>query len=145
MIKQLIPLALASVSMEFAQPGRGFRATHMAREQQLNLTTEQQEQITKLRTAYQTQVIDLRADLQKFHLQRREQMGVDQPNRRAINGTVERIAAKRGELDKLEVNHSLDVRGLLTAEQRQLFDSRSFKRGLGAGRGQRRSRGFGRW
>jgi len=134
MIKRLLPFLLLSGTMVFAQPGFGRGVGRMAWDQDLKLTTEQQEQITKLRTQFQTQAIDLRADLQKLRLELQEQMRTDRPNKKAIDVTLDKINAKQGAMQKQRVNHHLDVLTVLTPEQREIFDSRPFKRGLGQGR-----------
>ncbi len=116
MISKLLAATLVITSIVFAQPGLGFRAARMGLDDQLKLTPQQVEQIQKLRTAFQIQCIDLRAD---------------SPNRRAINATLDKIAAQRATLEKLQVGHHLEVRALLTDEQKKVFEARPFGRGIG--------------
>jgi Spy/CpxP family protein refolding chaperone len=146
MISKLLAATLVITSIVFAQPGLGFRAARMGLDDQLKLKPQQVEQIHKIRTAIQTQCIDLRADLQKLRLELRGQMRAERPNRKAIDATVDKIAAKRASMEKLRVGHHLEVRALLTDEQRQVFDARPFGLGRGKGiRGYRRGHGRGRW
>lgn len=145
MMKKLIPILLISMTVAWAQPDRGFSHFGMAPDKGLNLTKKQQEQITKLRTQTQTKAIDLRADLEKLQLELRGQLRADRPNKKAIDATVDKIAAKRGALQKLRLNNHLDVRAVLTPEQRELFDSRSSKRGLSKDHGHKKDHRFRRW
>jgi len=145
MMKKLIPILLIAMTVAWAQPGRGFGHFGMAPDKGLNLTEKQQEQITKLHTQTQTKAIDLRADLEKLQLELRGQLRADSPNKKVIDATVDKIAAKRGALQKLHLNNHLEVRAVLTPEQRELFDSRSSKRGLSKGHGHRKGHSFRRW
>jgi len=117
----------------------------MGWDDQLKLTPQQVEQIQKLRTASQTKAIDLRADLQKLRLELHGHMQADKPNKRTIDATLDKIAAQQAALEKLRVGHHLEVRALLTDEQKQIFDARPF--GCGGGKGYRgHGRGWGkRW
>ncbi len=133
MINKLLAGLLLMTTVVIAQPGHGFRAVHPGLDNQLKLTPQQVEQIQKLRTAFQTKAIDLRANMQKLQLELREQMRADSPNRRAINATLDKIAAEKVALEKLQVGHRLDVRALLTDEQKQMFEARPFGRGGGKG------------
>ena len=145
MINKLLVATLLMTSVVFAQPGHGFRAVHPGLDDQLKLTPQQVEQIQKLRTAFQTKAIDLQADLKKLQLELREQMRAERPSKRTIDATLDKIAAQRAALEKLRVGHRLDVRALLTDEQKQMFEARPFGRGRGMGyRGHRRYRGR-RW
>lgn len=150
MINKLLTATLLMTAVVFAQPGRGFMVARMGWDDQLKLTPQQVEQIQKLRTAFQTKAIDLRADLQKLRLELREQMRAERPSKRTIDATIDKIVAKEGDLEKLRVGHRLDVRALLTDEQKQIFGARPFGRGGRMGMGFRAPRqGFrgrgGRW
>ena len=145
MINKLLVATLLMTTVVIAQPGRGFSKAHMGWDDQLKLTPQQVEQIQKSRTVLQTKCIDLRADLQKLQLELREQMRADRPNKKTIDATIDKIAAKQAALQKLRVGHHQEVRALLTDEQKQIFDARPFGRGGGKGiRGHFRGRGK-RW
>ena len=140
MINRLLIATLLITTAAFAQPGRGFGMARPGLGDQLNLTPQQVEQIQKLRTKFQTECIDQRADLQKLRLELRGQMQADKPNKRTIDATLDKIAAKNAALEKLQVGHSLEVRALLTDEQKKVFGSRPFGRGRGMGMGFRAPR-----
>ena len=133
-MKHMILFLLIPMAAVLAQPGQARGGFDKMRGEQLNLTAEQQEQIDELQTDFQKQAIDLRADLQKLQLELREQMQADQPNKRAIDATLDKLSAKQSELHKLRVYHQLDVRTLLTPEQRQIFDARPHRQDFGMGR-----------
>lgn len=133
MINKLLVATLLMTTVVMAQPGRGFGKARMGWDDQLKLTSQQVEQIQKSRTAFQTKAIDLRADLQKLRLELRGQLRADKPNKTAIDATLDKIAAQQAALEKLRVGHQLEVRALLTDEQKQIFDARPFGRGGGKG------------
>jgi Spy/CpxP family protein refolding chaperone len=145
MIKKLMPLLLMPLAITLAQPVHGFGARHKAWDKDLDLTKEQRETITDVRTEFQKQAIDMRADMQKLRLDLQEQIREDKPNRKAIEATVDKITAQQNTMMKARVKTHLDVREVLTPEQREKFDARSWKQGMGKGRGRRPGRGHGRW
>jgi Spy/CpxP family protein refolding chaperone len=132
MIKHMLLFLLVPAAAVLAQPGQG-RGLDRMRSEPLNLTAEQQEQINELQTGFQKQAIDLRAEVQKLQLELREEIQADQPNKRAIDATLDKLSAKQAELHKLRVYHQLDVRALLTPEQRKTFDARQPGPGFGMG------------
>ncbi len=123
----LLAALAACATLALGQPGDRFGHGHRAFDQQLDLSTEQRDQVFQLRTVAQSQAIDLRADVQKLRLKLQGQLRADKPGIRAINGTIDEIAAKRAGIVKLRVNQRLQVRALLTPEQRRLFDVRPFR------------------
>ncbi len=131
MINRLLIATLLMTTVVLAQPGRGFSKARMGLDDHLKLTSQQVEQIQKSRTAFETEAIDLRADMQKLQLELRGQMRADKPNQKAIDATIDKIAAKQAALQKLRVGHHLEVRALLTDEQKQIFDARPFGHGSG--------------
>ncbi|UCD37594.1 MAG: Spy/CpxP family protein refolding chaperone [Fidelibacterota bacterium] len=145
MISRLILLLLLPLAFTLAQPWHGFGGHHKTWDKDLDLTKEQKEKITGLRTDFQKEAIDMRADMQKLRLELQEQMRTEKPDRKAIEATVDKITAKQNTMMMARVNTHLDVRGVLTPEQREKFDARPMKRGFGKGYGHRRGRGFGRW
>jgi septal ring factor EnvC (AmiA/AmiB activator) len=141
MVKRYLPLSLLLVTAVFAQPGRGVGLVPLSWENQLNLTTEQLGQINQLRNQYWAQRVQLQADLQKSQLELRVLMQAERPNQKAIDAALAKIANQRQTLNQIWVQHRLEVRALLTPEQRVLFDTRplgigpSFGRGYGRGLG----------
>ena len=135
MINILLIATLLITTAAFAQPGRGFGMARPGLDDQLKLTPQQVEQIQKLRTAFQTKAIDLRANQQKLRLELNEQLRADRPNKKTIDATIDKIAAQRAALEKLQVGNRLDVRALLTDEQKEVFGYLPFGRGGSRGIG----------
>jgi Spy/CpxP family protein refolding chaperone len=105
---------------------------------ELQLTKEQQEQIMEIRSNLQKQMIDLQADQKKLRLDLHEHLRTDKPNRKSIDATLAEINNKQGAIQKLRVDQHLQVRKILTPEQREKFDSRPIKSGrFEKGRGKR--------
>jgi Spy/CpxP family protein refolding chaperone len=110
----------------------------MTMDDDLQLTKEQREQIMEIRSNLQKQMIDLQADQKKLHLDLHEQLRKDKPNRKTIDATLAAINNKQGAIKKLHVDQHLQVREILTPEQRDKFDSRPIKSGrFDKGRGKR--------
>ena len=141
MMKRLLPITLMLVASVFAQPGRGVGLAPLSWGNELNLTTEQLGQINQLRSQYRAQCIELQADLQKLQLELRGLMQAERTNQKAIDATLAKIANQRQTLNQVWVQHRLEVRALLTDEQRVLFDARPLGTGPGIGRGY--GRGYG--
>ncbi len=137
MKEKIITIMFLSAVVLTAQPGRGYG--YYGWSNQLNLTTEQIQQINELRTQYlkdrmnsQTEVASLRLDL-------RQLMSTDEPNQRLIDAKLARIQTMEADLEQLWVQHRLNIRAQLTDEQQINFDSRSMIGRGGYGRG-----GYGR-
>ena len=141
MIKRLLPIFLMLAAGVSAQYGRGVGLVPLSWGNELNLTTEQLGQINQLRITYQAQCIELQADLQKLQLELRGLMQVERTNQKAIDATLAKMANQRQTLNQVWVQHRLEVRALLTNEQRVLFDARPLGTGPGMGRGYGRGLG----
>lgn len=92
--------------------------------QELNLTKEQRDKIADLRDKQQRRAIDLRAQIQTAQLDLRQQMRADQPDKAAIGKLVDKVSALRADLQKSQIGTMLDVRELLTPEQREKIHGR---------------------
>lgn len=134
MTKLWIPLFLMTTAVVWAQPGRGMGFRGIGWDNMMNLTVAQQEQVTMLRSDYQKRRIDTQANLQKQRLVLRELMWAEKTNQKAIDAAIDKISAQENALQKLWVDHRLEVRTILTPGQRQLFDARPAGPGWG-GRG----------
>ncbi|MFH1850753.1 MAG: Spy/CpxP family protein refolding chaperone [Candidatus Neomarinimicrobiota bacterium] len=124
-IAMVLMTALASAQM------RGHHDPGMGWDPELNLTTEQIKQIDQFRSGFQKDRIDLQADVAKLRIELRELTRADDPNQKAINAVLEKISTRELALEKLRVEHRLQVRGLLTEEQKVLFDQQPLGRGMG--------------
>jgi len=110
---------------------RGRRMQMRRREgmmRELDLTGEQRQKIADLREKQERNAIHARADIQTARLDLRRLMRAEKPDRMAVNRQIDRIAQLEAEQRKARVGLMLDVRGVLTPEQRQKMRER-----LGAG------------
>ena len=102
--------------------------------EELNLTTEQQEQIQAIREKYRPQMEERRETLRKEQEILQEMM-TGNASRDAILRQHQKVASLRQELGNLRFQSMLDTREVLTEEQRQKFAQMMEER-----RGQRRDR-----
>ena len=111
--------------------------------EELNLTTEQQQQMQDLRTKHQKEMIPLRADLKVERIELQELIRSN-AGQSEINAKIDRIGQMETSLEKKRVAHRLEMRGILTPEQQEKFDAAP-RQGFGPGkRGQGRGdRGHG--
>jgi len=92
---------------------------------ELNLSQSQKDRIAKIRESHQKDMIQSRADLQLAQLEFRKLMRADDPDKRAINAQIDRMTSIRADMMKSRVDQRLEVRDILTADQRaKLRDGR---------------------
>jgi Spy/CpxP family protein refolding chaperone len=95
------------------------RHRHEQMLRELDLTKEQREKVAELRERAERSAIRLRADLQTSRLDLRRMVRAERADRMAINRQIDRIAQMRAEMEKARVAAMLDIRDLLTPEQRE--------------------------
>ncbi|NQT96170.1 MAG: Spy/CpxP family protein refolding chaperone [Candidatus Marinimicrobia bacterium] len=130
-MKSYIAIGLLVLMTGLSAQGRGGFGPGFGWNDDLNLTTEQIKQIDGFRTDFRKNQIDVRADMQKLRLELKELMQVDDPNQKAIDSQLKKIQDKELALEKLRVAHQLEVRAILTDDQKVLFDQHSFGKGMG--------------
>ena len=85
--------------------------------QELNLSEDQENQIEKLRVKHQKDMIDLRADLDKINIEKREAMkNADFSKAKSL---IDKIYGKKAEIAKKNLAHHENVYNILTPEQRE--------------------------
>ena len=124
--------------------GRGGRGEMRAHRQdvleQLNLSDKQKEQIKTLRQAQERRMIPLRASMEEAQLDLRDAMSADQPSKAKIDAAIDRLSDLRANAQKERVGSMLEMRNLLTADQRKKLKDLG---GMGFGRmGGRGGHGF---
>ena len=97
------------------QGGHGDRADRLAK---LNLSQSQKDRIAKIRESHQKDMIKSRADLQLAQLEFRKLMRADDPDQRAIHAEIDRMTSIRADMMKSRVDQRLEVRDILTSDQR---------------------------
>jgi Spy/CpxP family protein refolding chaperone len=99
--------------------GAEMRERHGAMMRELDLTKEQRDKVADLREKQERAAIRMRADLQTARLDLRRLMRADKPDRAAIDRQIDRMAQLGADMRKARVGMMLDVRALLTPEQRE--------------------------
>ncbi|MCY3868088.1 MAG: periplasmic heavy metal sensor [Gemmatimonadetes bacterium] len=109
--------SVAFVKHADAQRGkrRGMRGGMAA----LELTDEQKEKMNSLRSAHQKAMVDLRAAHAKARIDLGEIRKQDNPSASDIQAKVDAVTAAQGKIMAREIQHNIDVRNLLTAEQKE--------------------------
>jgi len=105
------------------------------------LTEDQKKQIEKLKLDLDKAVMPLENQIEVKGAELKGLLIADNPNLGAVNAKLDEIGAVRLQMQKKRVAHELDVRKLLTPEQRVQFDRRVL-RGLDRMEGAR-GRGLG--
>ena len=90
----------------------------------LELTDEQKEKMSDLRSAHQKAMIDLRAAHQKARIDLGEIRNQDNPSASDIQAKVDAVTAAQGKIMAREIQHNIDVKNLLTAEQKEKLGER---------------------
>ena len=85
----------------------------------LELTAEQKEKMSDLRSAHQKAMVDLRAAHQKARIDLGEIRKEENPSASDIQAKVDAVTAAQGKIMAREIQHNIDVKNLLTAEQKE--------------------------
>ena len=85
----------------------------------LELTDEQKEKMSDLRSAHQKAMVDLRAAHAKARIDLGEIRNEDNPSASDIQAKVDAVTAAQGKIMAREIQHRMDVKNLLTAEQKE--------------------------
>jgi Spy/CpxP family protein refolding chaperone len=122
-----VALILATGMDAFAQRGRGMAPRGGAGAGQVcmnipDLTEDQMQEITRLRTAHLGEMQSYRDQIDINRIQYRSLMreGADMG---AINSNIEERAEIRTQMEKKQAEHHRSVRNILTEDQRALFDA----------------------
>ena len=108
--------SVAFVKQAEAQRGKRRGMRGMAA---LELTDEQKEKVSDLRSAHQKAMVDLRAVHQKARIDLGEIRNEDNPSAADIQAKVDAVTAAQGKIMAREIQHNIDVKNLLTAEQKE--------------------------
>ncbi len=110
--------ALFVVSTAFAQalpPGKWWRRPEIV--QNLNLTDEQQERLETIFRTSASDLIDLKAEVDKASIALRGELDRPQLDRTTIHRTASRLSEARGKLFDRELTMLIEMRGVLTDPQ----------------------------
>jgi len=135
MYKILTVLILVSLtgitSISYAQQGYRSQAGPAERGRLLpgipDLTEEQKEQIKNLQTAYLKDIQELKNEMKINKAKLDALLTEDQPNMNEINMLLEDNGKMLTELRKKQIAHKMEIRDLLTEEQKIIFDNRTLR------------------
>jgi Spy/CpxP family protein refolding chaperone len=151
-ISLLAAVLLASVmGKAFAQDKQHVEkqvtVTRGDREDIPGLSDQQKEQVKKIRLETQKAMLPLESQIEVKSAELKSLLVSDNPGTAAVNAKLEEIGSLRTQMQKKRVAQQLDIRRLLTPDQRVAFDERLLKgfdrmhegmrEGMGRGRGQR--------
>lgn len=88
--------------------------------EKLNLTDAQKDQISKLKTDFQKKMIDMKSNLQKDMVDLKALRSKDDVTRNEVIASVEKVNKAKNEIALALANHLMDVREILTPEQRKI-------------------------
>ncbi|MCR4437626.1 MAG: Spy/CpxP family protein refolding chaperone [bacterium] len=121
----LVLAALSSWQPAFSQekpaqgPGLAAMYCHIP-----NLTDEQKQKIEQLHRAFLKEMAPLRNQLRSERFALMSLKTANNPDQKAINAKIDAIAKLRADIEKKQVAHRLQIRSLLTDEQKAVFDAR---------------------
>ena len=92
-----------------------------------DLTEEQETQIENMRIELEGAVLPLKSELELESAKFKKLMITDYPDKAAIEDRIDRISSIQTRIRKLHIDNRLQVRSLLTVEQRIRFDRRVFE------------------
>jgi Spy/CpxP family protein refolding chaperone len=95
-----------------------------------DLTEEQQTQIEKSKLNLDKAILPLNAELDVMKAELDQLFLTDKPDKKAIYKKIDEIEAVKTRIKKLKVDHRLEVRALLTPDQRVAFDKQHSKCGM---------------
>jgi Spy/CpxP family protein refolding chaperone len=130
-IAAILFIALISTQFSYGQmekSGMHKGDRHNMMTEKLNLTDTQKEAIQDLKLSHKSEMIDLKADLDKKELDMQGLLSKGNYTRDDYLGKVKANSNAKEKLALAKANHKMDVYDLLTEEQRKIFNE---KKGCG--------------
>ena len=117
--------------MKGEHPGMGMHFNMIDR---LNLTEDQAQKFNKLKFEEEKELLPLRSETSKV----RDELALleveDNPNMKAIYGKIDELTALKAKTMKLRAKYKMELRKILTDEQRIRWDQNQLKGPRGKGR-----------
>jgi Spy/CpxP family protein refolding chaperone len=95
---------------------------------ELKLTKEQIDQIKTLHQGYVKKNIPLHSDLQLKHVELKELMDTDKPDKGKVEAKIKDIESVRTKIHVNRLNEKIDVQDILTKEQKEQLEKMKFER-----------------
>lgn len=125
LLGQEMPKEMKMMHSKPVEKGFGPECPHM-KWMGLELTEEQQKKIDALKTNLHKALLPLNADLKVKKAELEKLRIAENPSTTAIDKKIEEIGALRTQIHKALVHHRLQVREILTPEQRIKFNQMSY-------------------
>ncbi len=106
----------------------------MSCQNQLNLTEEQQEKIQKMKLQHQKEMLALQTELKTKKLDLRA-LKTEKADSATINAKIDEIAEAQAAIQKKAFAHHMEIRNILTDEQKEIFDKMPHSCGMTLGVG----------
>lgn len=121
----IIVLSILLTGSSFAQgffgkgQGRGYGQKAIAAE--LNLSDDQRSKLETLRTEHQKKMVDLRADMEKIHIEKRQLINSDNFDASKIRSIEEKLLMGLNNIHKVRIDHQEDVLKVLNKDQQKIW------------------------
>lgn len=122
---KVILLVLIAATLVFGQ-GRNNRGQMMTWDENLNLTTEQMQEITNIRQSMQPAMQEMRQNIRTLELELRQINQSNTPDAQRIAELETAINEQQTAVDAIMSAHRDQIRMLLTPDQQLIFDERNF-------------------
>lgn len=109
---------------------RGQAAQRGLRHDMIKLSDEQRGQMTNLRMEQIKTMQPMKNEMRELQVKQKNLLSVLEPDVKALMSNAGEIASLKNKMMKQGVAHRLQVRNVLTEDQRVLWDSRPHKRGM---------------
>ena len=116
----ILIIALISTNV-YAQPGGPKKGNRMLFDSELNLNDQQKEQITDIRDQARLKAVDLGADVRKAEIELEQMMRSDSGISQ-LEKQVDKVSQSKARVIKSGIRVKREIRELLTAEQRKVYD-----------------------
>jgi Spy/CpxP family protein refolding chaperone len=133
-------LFLLNLNTALAQRGQGRQGVRMQDDPRMNqkceqmipdLTEEQENKISELRTSHMKNMLEDRNLLNENRAKLRTLQTQDNPDMDAIHSLIEEMGKIRTEMQKERASHHQEIRSMLSEEQKLYFDKHLMRQGRG--------------
>ena len=117
---------LISSAMADEHGGHGMHHGHNS--WMTSLTDKQTKQINKLKLEYEKQVYPIRAKIKQARVELGMLIIADKPRQKDIDNKIDNIVKLKAQKMRLKIAHKIEIRKILTEDQRVQFDKRVLDR-----------------
>jgi Spy/CpxP family protein refolding chaperone len=96
---------------------------------ELNLTKEQEEKVTKLRLDLQEKMIEMTSELKKKELEKKKVLLNENVSRDEMIKLTKDISAIKNQIELMRINHQMDIYDILDANQKTVWKEMQLNKG----------------